>query len=255
MLQGSPQFTPRQLLDAGRRAEAEGKLDHAIQLYRHLTDHYAYTAEATEARNGLGRIGAGAGQPLWAENGAAPSASPNSAPFAHGRMPGPHSGARSRAVAKERHYRTGRVLATLVSWAGWMIVAAGVAMVPLVLATDPPLLCCAACPTPRPWGPPRPSPRRLRSRPSASSSCSGGKWRARSSTRPTLHASWSPSSAQGGTSRVERDRRSHPLRRCSSSRGMISTKLQGRWRLSSCHLRMSFHASLQAPGDPGRQKM
>ena len=89
MLQGSPQFTPRQLLDAGRRAEAEGKLDHAIQLYRHLTDHYAYTTEATEARNGLGRIGAGAGQQLWAENGAAPSASPSSAPFAHGRMPGP----------------------------------------------------------------------------------------------------------------------------------------------------------------------
>ncbi len=140
MLQGSPQFTPRQLLDAGRRAEAEGKLDHAIQLYRHLTDHYAYTAEATEARNGLGRIGAGAGQQLWAENGAAPPASPNSAPFAHGRMPRPHSGTRSRVVAKERHYRTGRVLATLVSWAGWMIVAAGVAMVPLVLAADPPLL-------------------------------------------------------------------------------------------------------------------
>jgi hypothetical protein len=140
MLQGSPQFTPRQLLDAGRRAEAEGKLDHAIQLYRHLTDHYAYTAEATEARNGLGRIGVGAGQQLWAENGAAPPASPNSAAFAHGRMPGPHSGARNRAVAKERHYRTGRVLATLVSWAGWMIVAAGVAMVPLGLAADPSLL-------------------------------------------------------------------------------------------------------------------
>lgn len=146
MLQGSPQFTPRQLLDAGRRAEAEGKLDHAIQLYRHLTDHYAYTTEATEARNGLGRIGAGAGQPLWAENGAAPSASPNSAPFAHGRMPGPHSGARSRAVAKERHYRTGRVLATLLSWAGWMIVAAGAAMVPLVLVTDPPLLMLRGLP-------------------------------------------------------------------------------------------------------------
>ena len=60
MAQGSPQFTPRQLLDAGRRAEAEGKLDQANQLYRHLTDHYAYTIEAAEARNGLGRIGIGA---------------------------------------------------------------------------------------------------------------------------------------------------------------------------------------------------
>jgi hypothetical protein len=150
MLQGSPQFTPRQLLDAGRRAEAEGNLDHAIQLYRHLTDHYAYTAEATEARNGLGRIGAGAG---WAENGLAPLASPNLAPFAHGRMPGPQSGTRSRAVAKERHYRTGRALATLVSWAGWMIVAAGVAMVPLALTTDPPLLVLRGLPYTTSMGP------------------------------------------------------------------------------------------------------
>jgi hypothetical protein len=45
------------------------------------------------------------------------------------------------------------------------------------------------------------------------------------------------------------------LRRCSSSRGMISTKLQGRCRLSSCHLRMPVQASTQAPGEPGSAKM
>jgi hypothetical protein len=134
MPHGSPQFTPRQLLDAGRRAEAEGQLDHAIQLYRHLADHYAYTVEAAEARDGLGRIGAG--QRPGAENGAAP----HPAPFAHGKMPGPHSGARSRGVAKQRHYRTGRALATLMSGAGWLIVAMGVATVPVVLAADPLLL-------------------------------------------------------------------------------------------------------------------
>jgi hypothetical protein len=142
MSQGSPQFTPRQLLDAGRRAEAEGKLDHANQLYRHLTDHYAYTAEAAEARNGLGRIGIGAstGQQLWAENGAAAPASWPT-PLSHGsRMSGTHSGVRGRPVTTERHYRTGRVLATLVSCVGWLIVAAGVGMVPLVLAADPQLL-------------------------------------------------------------------------------------------------------------------
>ena len=33
---------------------------------------------------------------------------------------------------------------------------------------------------------------------------------------------------------------------------MISTKLHGRWRLSNCHLRIPSHASLQAPGEPGR---
>jgi len=135
MPQGSPQFTPRQLLDAGHRAEAEGNFDHASQLYRHLTDHYAYTAEAADALAGLGRIGAG--QQLWAQNGAGPA---HPKPFAHGRVPGPRAGSRSRAVAKERQYRTGRVLATLLSWAGWLIVAASVAMVPMVLAADPLLL-------------------------------------------------------------------------------------------------------------------
>lgn len=137
MPQGSPQFTPRQLLDAGRRAEAEGKLDHANQLYRHLTDHYAYTTEAIEARNGLGRLGIGAGQQLWAENGAAASWP---VPLAHNRPSGTHSGTRDRPARAERHYRTGRVLATLVSCVGWLIAAAGVAMVPVVVAADPQLL-------------------------------------------------------------------------------------------------------------------
>jgi diguanylate cyclase (GGDEF)-like protein len=43
--------------------------------------------------------------------------------------------------------------------------------------------------------------------------------------------------------------------RFSSSRGMISTNEQGRWRLSSCDLRMPSQASRQAPGDPGTQKI
>jgi hypothetical protein len=139
MSQGSPQFTPRQLLDAGLRAEAEGKLDHANQLYRHLVDHYAYTAEAGEARNGLGRLGIGASQQLWAENGAAaPAAWPG--PIATSRPSANRSGGRARLVAAERNYRTGRVLAALVTWVGWLIVALGAAMVPLVLVVDPQML-------------------------------------------------------------------------------------------------------------------
>ena len=59
----SPQFTPAQLLDSGRRAEAEGKFELAVQFYRHLTDHYGQTAEAAEARNGLGRLGEKQGLP------------------------------------------------------------------------------------------------------------------------------------------------------------------------------------------------
>ena len=39
--------------------------------------------------------------------------------------------------------------------------------------------------------------------------------------------------------------------RCSCSRGISSTRLQGRWRLSSCASRMSSQASLTAPVLPG----
>ena len=42
--------------------------------------------------------------------------------------------------------------------------------------------------------------------------------------------------------------------RCSSRRGMISTKLHGGWRKSNWSARMPSHASRQAPGEPGRQK-
>ena len=136
MPQGSPQFSPKQLLDAGLRAEAEGKLEHANQLYRHLVDHYGYTTEATEARSALGRLRVGAGQQLWAENGAAPAAS-WPPPLATSRPGGMRSAPRSRQAGTARHYRTGRVLATLVICVGWLIVAAAAAMVPLVLAADP----------------------------------------------------------------------------------------------------------------------
>ena len=74
MPRGSPQFTPRQLLAAGRRAEAEGKLDLAHQFYGHLSHHFGNTTEAAEGRQGLARIGA-AGPDVWQMNGGAPAAS------------------------------------------------------------------------------------------------------------------------------------------------------------------------------------
>ena len=45
--------------------------------------------------------------------------------------------------------------------------------------------------------------------------------------------------------------RAHAAFRCSFSRGISSTRLQGRQRLSSWNFRMSSHASLQAPVEPG----
>jgi len=52
----SVQYTPVQVLQAARRAEAEGKMDYALQFYRHLVEHHGMTAEAQEAREGLFRI-------------------------------------------------------------------------------------------------------------------------------------------------------------------------------------------------------
>lgn len=57
----SPQFTPAQVLQAGRRAESDGRDDLAEHFYRHVVEHYGATVEASAAREGLvrlqGRIG------------------------------------------------------------------------------------------------------------------------------------------------------------------------------------------------------
>jgi len=111
-MHGSQQFTPTQLLEAGHRAEVEGRLDLAAQFYRHLTEHYAFTGEAAEARNALGRVGAAQSQVRQA-NGAA---------YANGFA----RTSRRRPIAARDHYRAGRALAMLVSALGWLITICGV---------------------------------------------------------------------------------------------------------------------------------
>lgn len=58
---GPNQFTPRQVLDAGRRAEVDGKRNYAIQFYQHVLAHHPETSEASEADQALRRL-AGEGQ-------------------------------------------------------------------------------------------------------------------------------------------------------------------------------------------------
>lgn len=119
MVQGSPQFTPKQLLDAGRRAEAEGRLDLAHQFYGHLSDHYGHTPEAAEGRNGLARIGTAGDYPqVWQMNGAV-----HAAPAANGRL-APGRARRTGHVAQRVEYRTGRALAALASGIGWLAIVA-----------------------------------------------------------------------------------------------------------------------------------
>ncbi len=57
----APQAAPEryslaQVLNAGRRAEASGHREYAVQFYSHLSDHHPDTAEGKEAKEGLERL-------------------------------------------------------------------------------------------------------------------------------------------------------------------------------------------------------
>lgn len=62
MSQASPTYSPPEILQAGYKAEMDGRTDYAIQFYRHLTDYYPQTTEAAEARQALQRIDAAGAQ-------------------------------------------------------------------------------------------------------------------------------------------------------------------------------------------------
>jgi hypothetical protein len=98
MAQGTPQFSPSQVLEAGRRAEAEGKIDYALQFYRHLVTHFASSPEATAAREGLDRIERGGSSSI-----AAPRTAPGTPPSARsGRPPSGAPGASSDGATGTR---------------------------------------------------------------------------------------------------------------------------------------------------------
>jgi len=105
------QLTPPQLLEAGHRAEAQGRFDLAAQFYHYLTEHFVYTPEAAEARNGLGRLST-AGHALWqTANGA----------HANGAV----RPQRRPLITPRNYYRLGHALAWLLTTAGWCAVGGG----------------------------------------------------------------------------------------------------------------------------------
>jgi len=125
MLQAAPQFSPFQLLEAARRAEAEGHIDAAYQYYRQTVDQFAYSAEAAQAREGLARLNGGWQPNIWHLNGT-PQATDGAS-----RWNGAARKARRHKLPTPRnHYRIGGFLAGLVSLLGWLIVAAGLAATP-----------------------------------------------------------------------------------------------------------------------------
>jgi hypothetical protein len=103
MVHALPQFTPAQLIESGRRAEAEGRLDLAVQFYRHLVEHFAEAVEAAEAHGALGRIG---------------TVRPR-------RHPGSQRGMWQQAGARRDPYRVGRALTVLFSAFGWLVAMVG----------------------------------------------------------------------------------------------------------------------------------
>lgn len=166
MAQNSQQFTSAQILEAGQRAEVEGRLEYAIQFYRHLTDHLPRSLEAATAREALSKLGAlapgaertappqtnGTTAPGYYNNasplpnngngnGAAP---PQQQPYprpmgtavATTRRPHPNPGAAPAPAAKaaftlpksKRRYRTGRFFARCFSVLGFLQMGAGIAL-------------------------------------------------------------------------------------------------------------------------------
>ena len=56
MVHASPHVSAAQVLEAGRRAEADGRIEYAIQFYRHLTEHFGAAPETAFAREALSRL-------------------------------------------------------------------------------------------------------------------------------------------------------------------------------------------------------
>jgi hypothetical protein len=136
MLQAAPQFTPIQLLDAGRRAEAEGNVDAAIQFYRQTADQYAYTPEAAEARGGLARISAGWQPKVWI-NG---SSSPHQPEYGGRKNGSARKAKKLRYAAPRDQYRAARLLARCVSALGWLLAVAGAGVGPAYWLMDRPAM-------------------------------------------------------------------------------------------------------------------
>jgi hypothetical protein len=151
MGQMSVQYTPVQVLQAARRAEAEGKMDYALQFYRHLVEHHGTSAESQEAREGLFRIAewrwgearvtqrqeaVNAG-PTHASSQAssrasyAASAQQDYAPEPHSHLPQVIAREAAKAAGAgiappyKARYRIAMIVASVLSGVGWGVVAGG----------------------------------------------------------------------------------------------------------------------------------
>jgi hypothetical protein len=159
-MQNATQFTPEQLIVAGRRAEAQGQTVYALQFYRYLADHFGNTTEAFEARDALYRLTPIPAEQVTHTNGRSAAAMHSTAPLAphsgdlrtaDGRVPdrAHHTQSQRKAtqknqrrqetpqtgqVAADRGYRIGRFVATMLNVIGWLTLVASVAAGPAIFA-------------------------------------------------------------------------------------------------------------------------
>jgi hypothetical protein len=154
MAQASLQYTPVQVLQAARRAEAEGKMDYALQFYRHLVEQHSSSVEAQEAREGLFRIAewrwgearvarrqeAANGQSNHGHQPYTIASSSDYPPESSNRLPQIIAREAAKAAAKDEapvfksRYRAARNIAVLVSGMGWLSAVFGVLVAVLAIA-------------------------------------------------------------------------------------------------------------------------
>jgi hypothetical protein len=162
-MQTTAPYSPDQLLDAGRRAEAQGQIGYALQFYRYLAEQHAQTAEGLEAREALVRLStpAATGAPRQAAGGAPPSGPPQARPPVgdlRAVRPEPPAGVQPEArprrsptaatpaalrqgevdeaavVLPATTYRIGRFVAGLLNTVGWLLLIAAILAVPTIVA-------------------------------------------------------------------------------------------------------------------------
>lgn len=158
----SLQLSSTQILEAARRAEAEGKLDYAVQFYRHIVEHYGGSPEAYEARDaflrltqqrrlddarhrGLPAAGKSFSPPPLREPSRPPAAHGGALSRADGHAPGagppanlPQVVTNARPPSAESstepefafrdRYRAGTIMALGANWSGWLVVGIGAAL-------------------------------------------------------------------------------------------------------------------------------
>jgi hypothetical protein len=146
------QFTPEQLIVAGRRAEAQGQTAHAVQFYRYIAEAFPNATEAYEARDAMYRLSEPQTAPPQAHGNAAsmtdvrPSASLDAGPGpSHGRpLKGSKATQRARkaSVAEDNDtdddterpgYRVGRLVAAMLATMGWLMLIGGLLLGPLMI--------------------------------------------------------------------------------------------------------------------------